>query len=146
MFHWDELTCAVDWSPQSHVAMEYAADLAKRLGAKLTLVYVDPEAVPSPAHDEMLERWRVEAGERAGSRVSSMRLVGDAVPTILQQVRDSGCQLLVVGTHGRAGISRLALGSVAEELVRRSTCPVLVARNGRLLRREEDEEEAAQYR
>lgn len=148
MFHWDEIACAVDLSPLSHVAMEYAADLAKRLAARLTLVYVDPsvESIPSPNRDEMLELWRKEAEERVGATVRSKRLFGEPVASILQHVREHTCQLLVVGTRGRTGIPRLALGSVAEGIVRLSACPVLIVRDGSLVQRADEEEEIAQYR
>ncbi len=50
--------------------------------------------------------------------------------TILASVKESACDLLVMGTHGRTGISHLLLGSVAEKVVRHATCPVLVVRSG----------------
>jgi hypothetical protein len=50
------------------------------------------------------------------------------VPTLLQMAVDYDADLMVVGTHGRRGVERMMLGSVAEELVRKARCPVLVAR------------------
>ena len=49
--------------------------------------------------------------------------------TILAAIKESPCDLLVMGTHGRTGISHLLLGSVAEKVVRHATCPVLVVRS-----------------
>jgi nucleotide-binding universal stress UspA family protein len=90
--------------------------------------------------DEVLEhapgvlRERVAAlSARYGIEVERGRVVthariGPAVDTLLQMAVDYDADLLIVGTHGRRGLSRLALGSVAERLVRDARCPVLVAR------------------
>jgi nucleotide-binding universal stress UspA family protein len=61
-------------------------------------------------------------------RVQSHVRIGKAVETLLQVAIDYEADLLIVGTHGRRGIDRLLLGSVAETLVRNGRCPVLVAR------------------
>jgi nucleotide-binding universal stress UspA family protein len=62
------------------------------------------------------------------SRLFTHARIGPAVDTLLQMVVDYDADLLIVGTHGRRGLSHLALGSVAERLVRDAHCPVLVAR------------------
>jgi nucleotide-binding universal stress UspA family protein len=54
--------------------------------------------------------------------------IGDPVVTLLQMCVDYDADILIVGTHGRKGIDRMVAGSVAEQLVRRAHCPVLVAR------------------
>lgn len=54
--------------------------------------------------------------------------LGDPVEVLLQACVDYDVDLLIVGTHGRQGLQRLLLGSVAEQLLRRARCPVLVAR------------------
>ena len=53
---------------------------------------------------------------------------GEPSDTILQIAKDGGADLIVMGTHGRTGLSRLLIGSVAEAVLRRSTCPVLTLR------------------
>ncbi len=53
---------------------------------------------------------------------------GEPSDTILQIAKDGGTDLIVMGTHGRTGLSRLLIGSVAEAVLRRSTCPVLTVR------------------
>jgi nucleotide-binding universal stress UspA family protein len=47
---------------------------------------------------------------------------------IVQTAKDEGCSLIVMGTHGRTGLSRLLMGSVAEHVLRHATCPVLTVR------------------
>ena len=61
-------------------------------------------------------------------RVKAHARLGRAVATLLQMAVDYDADLLVVGTHGRRGVEHIMLGSVAEELVRKAHCPVLVAR------------------
>jgi nucleotide-binding universal stress UspA family protein len=75
-------------------------------------------AVLAERHGVAFERERVLTHAR----------IGPAVDTLLQMAVDYDADLLIVGTHGRRGLSRLALGSVAERLVRDARCPVLVAR------------------
>jgi nucleotide-binding universal stress UspA family protein len=53
---------------------------------------------------------------------------GDAVDEILRVARDADADLIVLGTHGRTGLGRLLMGSVAEQVVRRAPCPVLVVK------------------
>jgi nucleotide-binding universal stress UspA family protein len=162
MLEWREICCAVDFADPSRVAMRQAADVARRFEAELTVVHV---LVPPPAGasdvlvssrglaaveaeraQEMLAAWRADAERRAGRTVRSRVLWGDPAAEIVRHARDERCDLLVVGTHGRTGVARLFLGSVAERVVRQSSCPVLVVHDHGVLEREEVAREIAQYR
>jgi nucleotide-binding universal stress UspA family protein len=79
------------------------------------------------AAERSLEAWRTEAKARSGVSVRAKLLVGQPVVELLRFAHDSACALLVVGTHGRSGLSRLVLGSVAESVIRAAPCPVVVA-------------------
>lgn len=149
MIAWKKICCAVDFEEPSRAAMEQAADLATRLGAALTLVHV----VASPAQaasdvlvssrgvaqieaeerEATLDRWRADAERRAGRSVSARVLRGEPAAEIVRHAREERCDLLVVGTHGRTGMSRLVLGSVAERIGRRSPCPVLLVHDREVL-------------
>lgn len=162
MFDWKKICCAVDFGDPSRVALEQAANLASRFEADLTLIHV--VVPPPPAErdvlvssravdttqgvedEEMLARWRVDAEARAGRPVRSLVLSGDPATQIMRHAREERCDLVVVGTHGRTGIPRLVLGSVAERVARGSPCPVLIVHDGRVLEKEEIAEEIAQYR
>ncbi len=133
MARWQRITCAVDLSPPSRVALEQASALARQLGAELTLVHVHaPPGGAADAPEKAFERWRADAEALAGAPVRGRFLYGEPSPEILREIGESRCQLLVVGTHGRGRVSRLLLGSVAERLVRDAPCPVFVARDGAL--------------
>ncbi len=157
---WRKICCAVDFSEPSWFAMEQAADLASRLGAELTLVHValPPRTLPTdvvavtgaaaldthPA-EETLEVWRTDAEARAAVPVRARVLLGDPALELARYAADEDVDLLVVGTHGRSGLSRLVVGSVAERVLRHAPVPVLVVRDHVRLARERDAEEAAQY-
>jgi nucleotide-binding universal stress UspA family protein len=158
---WKKICCAVDFSEPSWIAMEQAADLAGRLHAELTLVHV--RAPPAQAAsdvlvasrgiaeiearqaEETLEIWRADAEERAALPVRARVLLGDPPLEIGRFAMEDGCDLLVLGTHGRSGFSRLLLGSVAERVLRHAPVPVLVIRDHLRIARVHDAEEAAQY-
>lgn len=145
MFQWKKLACAVDLSEPSRVAMEYAAALAKQLGAELTLVHVHaPPSSVADAPEKLFQRWCADAEALVGAPVHGRFVSGDPVTEIMRAAAESGCELLIVGTHSRAGLSRVLLGSVAERLVRTAPCPVFVARD-RVRESASEAEEVAQY-
>jgi nucleotide-binding universal stress UspA family protein len=139
---------ATDGSAASTHAAALAIGLARTHGAKLTALYVvDPypylglgeanpmgfQAYMSAAMDHAAQAHAAIAALAAegGARVDvAPRVVEDvgASPGILQTSKELGCDLIVVGSHGRSGIARLMLGSVASRVVAESTVPVLVAR------------------
>ncbi len=94
---------------------------------------------------ERLEEWRHDAERHAHVPVRAVVRVGDPASEIVEWADEEGCDLVVVGTHGRSGIPRLILGSVAERVVRQAHVPVLVARNHARRERERDAGEAARY-
>jgi len=140
MIAWKRMCCAVDFSEPSRSALAAAADLARRLGAELTLLHVyEPPAVANEALVERygraaidLERqlgeWRAEGESRAGRPAHSTILIGKPAVEIERFAREGGFHLLVLGSHGRGGVERLVLGSLAERVLREAPCPVLVVR------------------
>ncbi len=152
MTGWKKICCAVDFEEASRIGMEQAAELAKQHEAELTLlhVFVPPQraAIDLPPALASIEAnrdeasfagWRAEAEQRAGRPVRSRVLIGDPAAQILRYVREEGFDLVVVGTHGRTGMSRFVLGSVAERVARRCPCPVLVVHDRHELERGEEE-------
>jgi len=61
-------------------------------------------------------------------RVERRLVEGDAVPSILREAEEQGADLIVMGMHGRTGLNRLLMGSTAEHVVRRASCPVLTVK------------------
>lgn len=135
---------AVDESECAARALGVAIDLAASQRAKLVVVYVvdplravppiaDPSAVAEPWLVELADMGTAllkEAGDRARAGgvtdVATELLDGPPAATIVRCARDRSCDVIVVGSHGRKGLSRLVLGSVAEGVMRDAPCPVLV--------------------
>ncbi len=121
---WKKIVCAVDFSDQSKAALRAATDLAGRLGAELVLLHVGP--VPGTELGEL-----EKAARAAGlSRVSSVVESGDPSTRIVEFAEKGKFDLIVMGTHGRTGRMASLAGSVAENVVRRSHCPVLTLHDG----------------
>lgn len=143
------ILCATDLSETSVPAVEMAAEIARAVGARLTLAHViEPITMPPGLEAYALEGmppdWeqRVDQGRRQAvdERLAKLRARCGDIPVTTQvfygplpgiltdAVQDLQADLLVVGTHGRKGVAHLLLGSVAEKLLRIAPCPVLVVR------------------
>ncbi|MGB3542358.1 universal stress protein [Rubrivirga sp.] len=128
------IVAAIDFSTPSKVSLTLAADLAERAGAVLHLVHADvlfrsgtaevPDATPSATLRLQLERFAADALGPDGAEIAVVRDVAPAA-AILRHVSEVDADLVVVGTHGRSGVTRLLLGSVAEAVVAVAPCPVL---------------------
>ena len=133
-----------DFSDCSEAALRVALDLAGTLGAKLRLLHVypapallfDPYGI-QPAEPILLEapkaaRQRLEREIEAvsGDGVEIDGEVREGVPAaqIVEEAREWGADLIVMGTHGHTGLEHVLLGSVAERTVRQAPCPVLTVR------------------
>jgi nucleotide-binding universal stress UspA family protein len=125
-----------DFSPQSAHAYQLACALARDYRARLVLLHVHPPEIvygegyvlpPDPA--VVLKELEQELDHLPppdpGIRVDRVFKEGDPVTDILATARETGCDLIVMGTHGRTGVGRLLMGSVAEAVLRRAPCPVL---------------------
>jgi nucleotide-binding universal stress UspA family protein len=126
----------MDWSEPSHRAFHLAVAMAREHDAQLTLLYVVPlpALMYGPPPENYLDHLYEELCRMRPSdpkvRVQHLVAEGTPVATILNMARESGCDLIVMGTHGRHGLNRLLRGSVAEEVVRRAPCLVLTVRAG----------------
>ncbi len=137
---WEQMIVPVDFSDCSLDALEYGTQLAKDFGAALTLLHVlEPVAYDDDRMLAKQDRLKDEIDSQLESYTSAIQSAGVSVreiirggipaDTILECGRSSGCDLIVMGTHGRRGISHLMRGSVAESVLRRSPCPVLVVKD-----------------
>lgn len=142
----------VDYSACSRVALEFAVDLAARYSASVDVVHVwdrpsyvtdavmthrDPSSGKSLIHmieenaerdlGEFLKDVRLPDGTAAAGRL----LAGDPASALLHELGRGQHDLVVVGTHGRTGLSHVLLGSVAEKIARLSHVPVVVVPDAR---------------
>jgi nucleotide-binding universal stress UspA family protein len=133
---------ATDFSDASRPALRRAVRLAARGDVEITLLHVHQttraEAAGEPGARELAAEERNtidllslaarEELERAGARVRELKLEGVPGELIVDAARAERADLLLLGTHGRGGVRRILLGSVAEKVARGSSIPVLIAR------------------
>lgn len=127
-----------DFSACSLNALGYATKLAREFGAELTLLFVLEPVIPTgdaaldfvrlQTDTEKAARRRLESLARELTNCRAILRVGASAHTIVGVAREMDADLIVIGTHGRSGISRALLGSVAEQVIRHAGCPVFVVR------------------
>lgn len=136
----------VDFSPLSGLGLRWAGALARCGGARLTVLYANPFTPPPYFTSGRIERMRASHREEMREAEEELRRftasamgkvepwvgiqVAQALPVdaILAAADAGGADLVVMGTHGRSGINRFMLGSVAERVLRQSRVPVLTVR------------------
>ena len=133
---------ATDFSESAEYSLDYAVALAGKLDAKIHLLNAIgipslgvPElgvALTSTLIDSMVKASQTEldklAARRPQAQIETMLRTGDARDVIVHAAEEVRADLIVMGTHGRRGVSRALLGSIAEGVVRTAPCPVLTIR------------------
>lgn len=117
-----QVVFATDYSDTSRAAGRTAADLARHFRARLHVVHVVPP-VTDPGAPGALAGAVADLGP--GLDVVTAVVTGLPAREIVAYAERHGAEMIVMGTHGRTGVSRVLLGSVAEAVVRRARCPVL---------------------
>ena len=134
MAGWKKLCCAIDFSETSHAAMRELLHVhppPPAAGLDMSVRPPDFVEVASTELESTMAIWQEEAERATGRAVHSTVLPGTAAAAadeILRFLRAGGHDLLVVGTHGRRGVQRILLGSVAARVAREAPCSVLVIR------------------
>jgi nucleotide-binding universal stress UspA family protein len=135
-----------DFSPASGPAFRLAVDVAKSMRAEMILVHVLTPVAPvgegyiSPTAYAELERSVRSTGQRGldrllrrarqgGVRARAMLLEGAPYQGIVRAAKSRRADLIVMGTHGRGGLAKLLLGSVAERVIAAASCPVMTVRS-----------------
>ena len=135
----------IDFSEGSAAALDYATGLAAKLDAKIILLnvigvevlgaeYGMPVAASTieliyDTNQQALDKL-VTANKDKVSFARTLIETGDPRTTIEGVAKQNGADLIVMGTHGRRGLRRFLIGSVAESVVRTAPCPVLLVRAG----------------
>ena len=135
-----QIVVAYDFGHASDKALEWAVEMQRGLGGlpvhvvhvlnPVPLIGVE-SVLPALSEDDVaevreeLKRAVREHGVTANTEVVVAQFTGEA---ILEAARRLGADLIVMGTHGRGGLRRVALGSVAEYVVRHADCPVVTVR------------------
>ena len=142
MFKIHSILCPVDFSDASHKAVRYAREFAASMGSSvyllnvveprpmavdITLNYVpleeDLEKAAKADLDVVLQQF-LSAGLKAECSVE----IGNPSDVILEKSGELQANLVIMGSHGKTGLSRFIMGSVAETVVRKANCPVLIVK------------------
>jgi universal stress protein A len=125
-----------DFSHTGDTAFKLATTLARDTGAKLVIVHVEEPPVaygggemyyglPEPARDDLKKMLHQIVPSDPNVKYEYRLVTGDPATRLVELAKEENADMIVMGTHGRTGLSRLLMGSVAESVVRRAHCPVL---------------------
>ena len=128
-----------DFSTASDAALVHAEALARQSGARLLIVHVEEPplaygggelyyGLPQPDSERILKMLEDVRPKDPAVPFAHRITMGDPAGEIVRIAADEKAEMIVLGTHGRTGMVRLLMGSVAEAIVRRAPCPVLVYR------------------
>lgn len=145
----ENILVPTDFSELSRYALNYAIPFAQTFVARIILIHITPEnelvsfrqisPYLEPGRlEELLRQREVEDRKqldefippelKKGIKVETIHKVGIPFVEIIRTAKEKGVDLIVMATHGRSGLSHVLFGSVAEKVVRQSTCPVLSIR------------------
>lgn len=145
MIQFMKILLPTDFSALSQNAARYAASLAEEYKAQIYLLHVVESPMPSmmpeeggPVDENLREeiswgvademQWTLANRAEKGLEVTPLTRHGKPYEVIVGTAREMDVDLIVMGTHGRSGLSHILLGSTAERVVRNAPCPVLTVR------------------
>ncbi len=129
----------IDFSTGSDTSLALATSLARDTGATLILAHVEIVplsaaggeylyAIPEPPTEELLAKLNKVSPPDSNIPVERRLLAGDPAEAIIRLAETENVDMIVMGTHGRRGLRRVLMGSVAEVVVRTAKCPVLTVK------------------
>jgi nucleotide-binding universal stress UspA family protein len=132
MIHIKKILYPTDFSSYSNQAYFHAVTLAENHGASLTVLFVHTPDCHAPNGQSSQPYWKSQLEQirplNQNISVHHVLLDGEPAGEIVRYARDAGMDLIVMGTHGRTGMERLLMGSVAEKVLRDAHCSVLVVK------------------
>lgn len=143
MISFKKILCPIDHSDCSKEALKYAVTFAMKDEAKLYLLHIIDirsfnDSLVAMSHqipdEETLEQLRIKLLDcipeeiRDDMNVEAIVVQGIPFAEIISTAREKDIDMIVIGSHGRTGISHMMLGSVSEKVVRKAPCPVLTVR------------------
>ncbi len=128
-----------DFSTASDAALVHAEALARQMNARLLIVHVEEPplaygggelyyGLPEPSSERILKMLEDVKPADPAVPYTHRLTMGDPAGEVVRIATDEHAEMIILGTHGRTGMTRLLMGSVAEAIVRRAPCPVLVYR------------------
>lgn len=140
-----KILCPLDFSEIAQKALDYAVFMAFSHNAELQLLHVvdqlhgfDSFQILALTPNEIADRMEAQANKKLSNMIGQIKETleikkavkhGKASVEIIEMAREMKADLIVMGSHGRTGLSHVLIGSVAEAVVRHASCPVLVIRD-----------------
>jgi nucleotide-binding universal stress UspA family protein len=130
-----KILAPTDFSELSAKGVRYACQLAKEVGAELVIINIvtlDESNLVNKRemeqHRQLLDEFLAVKVAAVGSDITIRKVVepGQPYSTIVHWAEKEGIDLIVISSHGRSGLSRMVMGSVTAEILKKSPCPVLV--------------------
>jgi len=129
-----------DFSTASDAGLSIATALCRDTGATLVIVHVEEPPIaygggelyyglPEPDHPALMKMLQAVVPTDPAVPCEHRLVMGDPATEIVKAADDENADMIVIGSHGRTGISRFLMGSVAEQVVRRAKCPVLTVKH-----------------
>lgn len=129
----------VDFSMNQEKTLGLATSLARDSGGKLFIVHVEEPAlsyatgaayygVPNPQHDDLVKMLHEVVPPATDVEYEHRSLAGLPADAIIECAEEIEADFIVMGTHGRTGVTRVLMGSVAEAVMRRAPCPVITVK------------------
>jgi len=148
MIKLQKILCPIDFSENSLEALRYAAHTALKENATVYMIHIVdsrvydyggpiyepimPDMKPvidQASKDQLRDKLLEKVPKEIKGRVETVVSFGVPFVEIIKAARDYDIDLIIMGTHGRSGISHMLIGSVAEKVVRKAPCPVLTVRS-----------------
>lgn len=130
-----------DFSHTGDAALAFAAMLAREGNSRLIIAHAEEPplaygggemyyGIPEPSTEELMRMLHAVKPSDPAVRCEYRLVMGDPADAMVLLAEEENVDLIVLGSHGRTGLSRLLMGSVAEAIVRKAHCPVLVYKQG----------------
>jgi nucleotide-binding universal stress UspA family protein len=135
-----KLLYPTDFSTTGQTALEMATSLARDRGATLVIMHVEEPplaygggelyyGIEEPNRDDLKRMLSEVVPTDRGVACEHRLMIGSPATAIIEMAQRENVELIVMATHGRTGLTRLLMGSVAEEVVRKAQCPVLTVKS-----------------
>ena len=137
----NKVVIPVDFTSTMGKVVEYATSVADKFGAKVLFLYVVNDfkgydmMLVHPSFAVMAKDLKTQSEERMSALVEDYQqlkggasgsvMVGDAAEKIIAFAEEENADMIIIGTHGVKGLEKILMGSTAEKVVKKATCPVL---------------------
>lgn len=136
--HIKKILVPIDLSSSTQLQLDFASSLARQYGAAVSLVHVHESPhhfaggsfvdAPAPDTSQIAAEFKQVRLPESSTPAEHVLLAGNPADEVVRLADEGQYDLLILGSHGRTGLARVLMGSIAESIVRRVRCPVIVCK------------------